>query len=423
MKADLMDADLSGANLLGADLRFDTLMQANLSKADLREANLTKSDLNGANLTDSNMAKAILMAADLMNADLRNADLTSADLRRAKLTKANLHGANLFKAEISRADMTEANADGANFSQANLKMADLRGAQLVGASLTRAKLREANLCQANLAMADLTQADLIGARAMNTNLQGAVMMYTDLRGANLGSADLTGADLSNALLVNTNLKGAKLNNCRIHGTHFWNMKVDARTEQLDLIITPLGEATITVDSLEIAQFLSVLLGNETVRRALDTIRAKIVLILGHYPPERTLLLNALRNELRARDYLPVLLNLDQPAGREVSGRISILMHLARFVIADFTGVSALHDELQKIVPNLPSVAVQPVLPCSDGPDDSCAANGGFEAFQRFPWFLEAAHYCDMDELVPALAEKVIAPAEAKAEEIRIRRIQ
>jgi hypothetical protein len=48
----------------------------------------------------------------------------------------------------------------------------------------------------------------------------------------------------------------------------------------DLIITPPDEPTITVDSLEAAQFVYLLLSSAKIRRTLDTIRAKIVLILS-----------------------------------------------------------------------------------------------------------------------------------------------
>ena len=62
-RADLSDADLTGANLRCADLRG-----ANLRGANLRCANLRCADLSGANLRD---------------ADLRDADLSGANLRCA----------------------------------------------------------------------------------------------------------------------------------------------------------------------------------------------------------------------------------------------------------------------------------------------------------------------------------------------------
>ena len=77
--------------------------------------------------------------------------------------------------------------------------------------------------------------------------------------------------------------------------------------------------------------------NETrrIREVIDTITSKIVLILGRFTEERKAVLDTLRDELRRRDYLPVLFDFVRvqafdvhdltPGGRpaaECSGRCS-----------------------------------------------------------------------------------------------------
>ena len=79
-RANLCDADLSGA-----DLRCANLSDADLRDADLRCANLSNADLFGANLRGANLSDANLRNADLRNADLRNADLCRADLCGASI--------------------------------------------------------------------------------------------------------------------------------------------------------------------------------------------------------------------------------------------------------------------------------------------------------------------------------------------------
>lgn len=74
-RANLCDADLSGANLRCADLRNADLRGANLRGADLRNANLRCADLRGA---------------DLRCADLRGANLRCANLRCADLCGASI---------------------------------------------------------------------------------------------------------------------------------------------------------------------------------------------------------------------------------------------------------------------------------------------------------------------------------------------
>ena len=79
-RADLREADLSGADLREADLR----------KADLRGADLREADLSGADLSEANLRGADLSEANLREADLSEADLSGADLRRADLDYSGL---------------------------------------------------------------------------------------------------------------------------------------------------------------------------------------------------------------------------------------------------------------------------------------------------------------------------------------------
>jgi hypothetical protein len=58
--------------------------------------------------------KADLSEANLVRADLTGANLARADLSEANLTGANLTGANLRRADLARADLSEANLRGAD---------------------------------------------------------------------------------------------------------------------------------------------------------------------------------------------------------------------------------------------------------------------------------------------------------------------
>lgn len=89
--------------------------------------------------------------------------------------------------------------------------------------------------------------------------------------------------------------------------------------------------------------------------------------------------------------------------------------MSRFVIADLTNAKVILQELQKIVPNLPSVPVQPIL--LQGSDTSIVVTD----FMNYPWFLEIYQYKNPNVLLACLKEKVITPLEAKAEEIAIKR--
>jgi hypothetical protein len=89
--------------------------------------------------------------------------------------------------------------------------------------------------------------------------------------------------------------------------------------------------------------------------------------------------------------------------------------MSRFVIADITDAKSIPQELQHIVPGLPSLPVQPVILSSQYPYSM------FEAFRDYPWVLPLYRYDSLDGLLAVLEEKVIVPAVRKAEEIEERR--
>jgi hypothetical protein len=148
-----------------------------------------------------------------------------------------------------------------------------------------------------------------------------------------------------------------------------------------------------------------------IRGIVDTITTKVVLILGRFTPERKAILDAIRNELRKHDLLPVLFDFEKPARRDITETISTLAHMAKFVIADITDAKSIPQELQCIVPDLPSVPIQPLL--QEGADEY----GMFEHFKKYPWVLAVHRYRDLDDLLASLSRKVIAPAEAKVKEL------
>ena len=136
--------------------------------------------------------------------------------------------------------------------------------------------------------------------------------------ANLLKANLSGAYLSEATrcssLVGTDFSGANLTDCSIYGVSAWGLKLDGAT-QLNLVITPLWESAITVDNLEIAQFIYLLLNNQKIRQVIDTITSKVVLILGRFTEERKRVLDAIREELRRNNLTPYIIRFRE-AGKQ-----------------------------------------------------------------------------------------------------------
>jgi hypothetical protein len=212
---------------------------------------------------------------------------------------------------------------------------------------------------------------------------------------------LNGADFSHA----------NLNGCRVYGVSVWDVKLDGAS-QLGLIITPQSEPKLEVDNLEVAQFLYLILNNQKIRDVLDTITSKVVLILGRFEPSRKRILDAIRDALRKRNYLPVVFDFERPASRDLTETVRTLAHLSRFVIADITDPRSVPHELQAIVPDL-AVPVQALLLASQRP------YGMFADFrEKYRWVLEPYFYEDEKTLLAQLDDKVILPAEEKVRQMR-----
>nr|NIR47435.1 pentapeptide repeat-containing protein [candidate division KSB1 bacterium]NIS28302.1 pentapeptide repeat-containing protein [candidate division KSB1 bacterium]NIU27417.1 pentapeptide repeat-containing protein [candidate division KSB1 bacterium]NIU90588.1 pentapeptide repeat-containing protein [candidate division KSB1 bacterium]NIV93744.1 pentapeptide repeat-containing protein [candidate division KSB1 bacterium] len=313
----------------------------------------------------------------------------------ANLTRAFLTGANL-----DRADLTEANMYKANLTETNLYRADLIRANLIRADLASANLTEANLISANLDWAHLTEA----------NLTSANLDWADLFKAVLSGTNLRNASLIKASLIMTNLEMSDLSGCSIYGISVWDLNIESAI-QSNLVISKPGEPIITVDNLEVAQFIYLLLNNERIRHVIDTITSKVVLILGSFAETRKQILDAIRGELRKRDYLPILFDFTKLSSRDTVETISTLAHMARFVIADLTNAKSILQELQRIVPSLPSLPVKPLLLESD------YEPGMIDHFKNYKTFLAIHRYTDNDSLIASLGKKVIEPAEAKRQEL------
>ena len=352
-----------------------------------------------------------LYKADLRQANLNHANLSGVILRQANLRGAYLAGANLHKAILSHTNLYKADLSGADLTQANLRGSDLSEAKMLNANLCQALMQQANLIRTNLSEADLTQANLTEAK-----LDKAILRRTTIRAVNLTDAILHEtclceahivlSDFTRAILVRTQLKNAKFNNCRVYGISAWDADLTG-AEQFNLIITPKGQPTITVDNLQVAQFMYLLLNNPEVRDVIDTITSKVVLILGRFTPERKKTLDAIHVAVRHAGYVPIMFDFDKPASLDFMETVSILASMTRFVIADLTDEKVVLAELYQMVREHPSKPVQPILlkgkPLNVLVQDF--RNRGRESF------LPIYEYSDDGELLETLADKVIAPAE------------
>jgi uncharacterized protein YjbI with pentapeptide repeats len=369
---------------------------------------LSRSDLTGKNLAEARLDGADLQWANFSKATLAGASFVGADLHRTILSSANLNGAIFHGAGLVGANLTAAHLVGTEFIKADLNSASLTEGSLVGADL-----REATLIRADLNWALLLKADL-----SNANLTGAGLSGANLTKANLVGADLSRADLSGAVLVEANLTGADLTGCRVYGVSAWNVKLSKDTKQQDLVITDRGEPAVTVDNIEVAQFVYLLLRNEKIRDVIDTVARKGVLLLGRFTEGRMAILERLREELRKRGYVPIVFNFDKPETRDFTETVRLLAGLSKFVIADLSSPKSVPYELGAIVSQT-MTPFQPIIAADERPFSmlqDLSINHPDRVFKTI-------HYSSVDALIGSLDERIIRPAEARFVELQRRKAE
>ena len=421
---DLTYVELSGANLEGVNLSQAELIGADLKDAHLVNANLSGANLEGADLGSANLFNArvdggFLVEANLEACNLEGASLKEARLREAILTGARLRGADLRSAELIMVDGVGVDMGPGTRLQGGLRNdvpTDLSGARLWGARIPASNLTGAHLVEAQLHQANLCEADLRDAILRGADLRGAYLVEANCWSADFTRADLTGAHLIGAKLLNCNLTHAILSGCLVYGVSGWDLKLDGAT-QADLVISPPDRPKLTVDNLEVAQFIHVLLNNERIRGVIDTITAKAVLILGRFIEERKAVLDSLREALRQRDFVPIIFDFDRPRERDFTETIKTLAGLCRFVIVDITNPKSSPLELQAAVPDY-MIPFVPILDKSEKP---------FSMFvdlqKKYDWVLDVLLYDSPANLVKALEPAILIPALEKSAELMARKAQ
>lgn len=93
----------------------------------LAGANLMEADLSGANLAGLDLTTVKLTGAKLSGTNLRGANLSGMDLRTVTLNSADLSGANLANSDLSGVNLSGAIVNQTNFDNTNLTGADLVG--------------------------------------------------------------------------------------------------------------------------------------------------------------------------------------------------------------------------------------------------------------------------------------------------------
>jgi len=246
---------------------------------------------------------------------------------------------------------------------------------------------------------DLTRIDLSG-----RDLRGFDFRGVGLFKANLRNADLRGANLRQSILIKTDFRGADLSNAHVYGASVWDVKLIGAIQR-DLIVTEPGQAVITCDDLEVAQFIHLLIANQKLRKVIEAVTGKLVLILGRFRPARKKILDGIRDELRKRNYLPVVFDFEGPVNRDATDTVKLLAQMACAIIADVTSPASVPHELATVVP----LIEQPVFPIIANRSRPYAM---LRDLERYPWVRPLRRYHSADQVFKKHIPQIISEIES-----------
>lgn len=356
--------------------------------AQYRYADLSYADLTDAKLYDTDFSFANFQRATLDGADLERSNFSEADLSFTFFHEANLRDACLRGANFSWSRAARMDARGSIFRQVNLKRTGFFGCLLDAINFAGANLDIAALMSCSLSGADFKGCTLTHTQFDDSNLFKADFSHTTLHKCSFALCTLVGANFSDA-----DMSGSK-----IYGISAWDIVLNKGTKMDGLVITEEKAPTVTVDDIEVAQFIYLLLNNTKVRNVINTITSKAVLILGRFTPERKVVLDAIARELRKYNLLPIIFDFERSGSRDFTETIKTLAGLSMFVIADITNPSSAPLELQATVPDY-QIPFIPIIQQGEKP---------FAMFQnltgKYPWVFEPLAYSSVESLVNGFKE-------------------
>lgn len=315
---------------------------------------------------------------------LRNVDFAKEFDGKGFYDLPEFEGINFSNTDLQGAILRDCMFSNCCFDDAQISLADLVGAYFFSCTFRNASMRVTRIGNAEFHDCTFEDADLSYCSAKDTVFKGSTFRNTKLE-----HMSFVANDFSDTLIES----------CYVYGISAWDLNLEGSV-QTDLKITPDDEAAITVDNIELAQFIYLMINNSKLRDVIDTITSKVVLILGNFSEERKKVLDRIRNQVRYYDFVPVMFDFDKPNSRDLTETVRTLALMSKFVIADLSSPRSIPHELANFAKDNPSVFIYPIILEGE------KAFGMFEDhYKNYSWIKPIKEYTN--ETVNQLVEEIV----------------
>lgn len=261
-----------------------------------------------------------------------------------------------------------------NFDDAHLTYTDLVDAHFVKCTFRRTCMRVAAIGDAEFKDCIFEESDMSYCSAEETSFEGSIFLKTKME---------------HMSLVRTDFTDTKLDECYLYGISSWDLTLQ-NSVQKNLVITPDEMPTVSVDNIELAQFLYLMINNVRLRDVIKTITSKVVLILGNFSVVRKEKLDQIREILRMQDVIPVMFDFEKPSTRNLTETVLTLASMSKYVIADLSSPRSVPHELANIARQLPSIRFYPIIVAGEAP------YGMFADYAPYTWIRPIKEYTEDD---------------------------
>jgi len=292
---------------------------------------------------------------------------------------------------------------GVDFSNSDMSMASLRNCMFFDCSFDDAHLTYTDLVDAYFVNCTFRRTCMRVSKIGDAKFEECVfedcdMSYCSAEETSFKGSTFTNTRMEHMSLVHTDFSDTKLDECFLYGISSWDLNLE-NSVQKNLVITPDDAPSVTVDNIELAQFLYLMINNERLRDVINTITSKVVLVLGNFSPKRKAVLNQIREHLKTQDVIPVIFDFEKPSTHNLTETVRTIASMSKYVIVDLSDPRSVPHELASVTPHLPSVRFYPIIERGE------KTFGMFADYSDYPWIRPLKEY-NVDE-VETVIEQII----------------